>query len=151
MLAARIGADDVIVSNGDLARDLCEKLGSDGANVVIEATGAPALVVTALQLAAAGGRVILLGSTRGDTERVNFYRDVHKRGIHVIGAHESARPQHEDSPGYWTKRREQEVCLELLARGRVNVAPLISHRYDWRDFPKAYERLADWDQQALGM
>ena len=33
------------------------------------------------------GRVVLLASTRGETERVNFYRDVHGKGLTVLGAH----------------------------------------------------------------
>lgn len=150
-LAKRIGADNTIVSSDRLGEELRELLASAGANVVIEATGVPLLVVTAFQLAAEGGRVILLGSARGDTERVNFYRDVHRKGLHVIGAHEIMRPLHENSPGYWTKVNEQKVCLDLLGRKRVNVAPLLTHRYDWRDFAKAYGRLAGWDNQALGM
>lgn len=150
-LAERIGVDHTIVSSDSLGAELREILGSDGANAVIEATGAPPLVVSAFQLAAARGRVVLLGSTRGESERVNFYRDVHRKGLHVIGAHEITRPLHENSPGYWTQISEQRLSLELLARGRVEVKPLITHRYDWRDFPKAYAHLADWDNEAMGI
>ena len=145
-LAGTIGADAVIVSSDSLADDLRSLLGKEGANVVIEATGAPPLVATAFQLAAERGRVVLLGSARGDSERVNFYRDVHRKGLHIIGAHEITRPLHENSPGYWTQISEHQVCLELLARRRVDVAPLITHRYNWREFPKAYAHLAEWDQ-----
>ena len=117
----------------------------------LKATGVPALVVSAFQLAVAKGRVILLGSTRGDTEKVNFYRDVHRKGLQVIGSHEITRPLHENSPGYWTQIREHAVCLDLLSRGRVNVAPLITHQYRWQDFAKAYAHLANWDQAAMGI
>ena len=118
---------------------------------MIEATGAPPLVVTAFQLAAVKGRVVLVGSTRGDTDGVNFYRDVHRKGLHVIGAHEITRPLYENSPGYWTQIREHRVCLELLSRRLVRVAPLITHSYTWRDFPVAYAHLVNWDKQALGI
>lgn len=150
-LAGEIAADEIIRGDDHLLKGLRAAPGRDGADVVIEATGAPQLVVTAFQCAAARGRVVLLGSTRGDTESVNFYRDVHRKGLLVIGGHEINRPVRENSPGYWTRRREQEVCLELLARGRVQTAPLITHRYNWREFPRAYERLANWDQEAMGM
>ncbi len=150
-LARRIGADAVIVSDTCLMSRMRDELSSDGAAVVIEATGVPALVVSAFQLAVAKGRVILLGSTRGDTERINFYRDVHRKGLQVIGSHEITRPLHENSPGYWTQIREHAVCLELLSRGRVNVGPLITHQYRWQDFAKAYAQLANWDQAAMGI
>ena len=112
-LARRIGADDILASGAGLADDLRQKLGRAGADVVIEATGAPALVVTAFQLAAEKGRVVLLGSARGDTERVNFYRDVHRKGLHVIGAHEITRPRHENSPAIGSRsasRRFASTC-----------------------------------------
>ena len=42
---------------------------------------------------------MLLGSTRGSTESVNFYRDVHKKGLTIIGAHDSIRqPDAGDNP-----------------------------------------------------
>ena len=150
-LANMIGADDTIIGSDNIGADLRGQLESDGANVVIEATGAPALVVTAFQLAAERGRVILLGSTRGNTERVNFYRDVHRKGLHVIGGHEITRPLHENSPGYWTQISEHQTCLALLARRRVDVKPLITHRYAQRDFPEAYAHLANWDKEAMGI
>ncbi|MYD08661.1 MAG: zinc-binding alcohol dehydrogenase [Chloroflexi bacterium] len=150
-LARRVGADNTLVSGSALARDLQEILGAAGANVVIEATGAPSEVTTAFRLAAEKGRVVLLGSARGDTEGVNFYRDVHRKGLRIIGGHEITRPRHENSPGYWTQGSEHRVCLDLLARRRVDVTPLITHRYNWRDFPRAYAHLAAWDKDALGI
>lgn len=151
-LAGRIAADAVLFGDGQLAENLQALLDADdGAAVVIEATGAPQQVVAAFQLAGEKGRVVLLGSARGDTERVNFYRDVHRKGLLVIGGHEITRPRYENSPGYWTQIREQAVCLQLLARRRVQAAPLITHRYHWQDFAQAYAHLAEWDKGALGI
>ena len=150
-LAKQVAADEALVSDAGLQDRLRALLGGAGADVVIELTGAPSAVVTAFQLAAARGRVVLAGSARGLSGEVNFYRDVHKKGLHVIGAHESAQPLHDSSPGYWTPLREYAVCLDLMARGRVQTAPLITHRYNWREFPAAYAQLAEWDKSALGM
>ena len=150
-IARQVGADAVIISGESLDDDLRRALDGGAPAVVIEATGSPKLVARAFQLAAAGGRVVLLGSSRGESDGINFYRDVHKRGLRIIGGHESARPSHENSPGYWTKRSEQALCLQLLAQGRVDVAPLVTHRYSWRDFARAYDHLAEWDRNALGM
>ncbi len=150
-LAKQVAADEVLISDDRVQDKLSALLGAAGAEVVIELTGAPAAVVTAFQLAATRGRVVLGGSTRGVTSEVNFYRDVHKKGLLVIGGHESTRPQWEDRPGYWTPMREYAVCLDLMARDRVRTAPLITQRYNWREFPTAYARLADWDREAMGM
>lgn len=150
-LAKRIAADAALINGDSLPDNLRALLGADGAEVVIELTGAPQAVATAFQLAAAGGRVVLAGSARGLSDGVNFYRDVHKKGLLVIGGHESAQPLKDSSPGYWTPDREYSLSLDLMARGRVQTAPLISHRYNWREFAAAYAQLASWDKDVMGM
>ncbi len=150
-VAAEVGVDDVIVINDMLQDNLRARLSENGARIVIECTSAPSMVVTAFQLAARGGRVVLVGSSRGEAEAVNFYRDLHMKGLHVIGGHVDARPLQDNSPGFWTERSEHELCLELLSLGRVVIDPLITHRYDWQDFNRAYEHLANWDTQAIGI
>lgn len=142
---ATVKVDEQLIAN---VAQLCE---ADGAAVVIEATGHPEAILTAFALAKPGGRVILLGSTRGETEQVNFYRDVHKKGLIVIGAHNNARPQHESHAGWWIAQDDQRVALRLLALGRLMVQPLITHRFGWQDAPQAYDRLKAWDVHTLGM
>ena len=122
-----------------------------GADVVIEATGHPDAIPLAFALARPYGRVILLGSTRGETSSVNFYRDVHKKGLTVIGAHETARPYVDSYGGWWTMEADQKVALNLLAQQRLQVAPFITDRFYWQQAPAAYERLKQWDSKTLGM
>lgn len=149
--ATKSGADILLVANQAIGQQLAKELGSDGAAVVIEATGHPDAILSALACARPFGRVVLLGSTRGETDHVNFYRDVHKKGLTLIGAHNSARPQRESSSGFWTETEDQRVALELLARGRLNVQPYITHRFAWNDAPAAYEILRSWNKSALGI
>lgn len=119
--------------------------------VVIEATGNPAAILAAFAAARPMGRVILLGSTRGTTDSVNFYRDIHRKGLTVIGAHNITRPAQDSRPGYWAEVDDQAVALRLLAHDRLLVEPYITHRFAWHDAPRAYELLRTWDRTALGM
>lgn len=119
--------------------------------VVIEATGHPGVIVSAFAAARPLGRVVLLGSTRGTTDGVNFYRDIHRKGLTVIGAHNITRPDSDSYPGYWAEVADQAVALQLLAHERLLVEPYITHRFTWQDAPRAYERLRAWDRTALGM
>ncbi len=149
---ARLSGADSQLTPGDLLLpQLIEQTGGEGAAVVIEATGHPAAILTALACARPFGRVVLLGSTRGETDHVNFYRDVHKKGLTLIGAHNSVRPRRESSPGFWSEYDDQSVALKLLARGRLNVQPYITHRFAWPDAPVAYELLSSWTSSALGL
>jgi 2-desacetyl-2-hydroxyethyl bacteriochlorophyllide A dehydrogenase len=145
------GADHLLMANDRLSQELAKHTGGEGAAVVIEATGHPDAILTALACARPFGRVVLLGSTRGKTDHVNFYRDVHKKGLTLIGAHNSARPRSESSHAFWTQYDDQRVALELLARGRLSVEPFITHRFAWKEAPAAYEILRSWSKSALGI
>lgn len=149
--AQKVGADATVKADDALIEKAEAQCDGDRPSVVIEATGHPEAIPTAFDLVAWAGRVVLLGSTRGDTEAVNFYRDVHKKGLTVIGAHESARPHVDRSPGWWPVEHDHRVALKLLAQGRLQVQPLITNRFHWQEAPKAYELLVSWDKDVLGM
>lgn len=146
-----VGADVTLLATDDLLSRITHHATDSGAHVVIDATGHPDAILLAFQMARRCGRVILLGSTRGETKSVNFYRDVHRKGLVIIGAHDSIRPRHESSPGFWTAKDDRALALKLLAAGRLQVKPLITHRFAWKDAPKAYDLLARWDMTALGI
>ncbi|MCS6861295.1 MAG: zinc-binding alcohol dehydrogenase [Abditibacteriales bacterium] len=149
--ARQAGADATVLADDNVLSAVRHLAEADGAAVVIEATGHPEAIPQAFALAGTFGRVILLGSTRGETERVNFYRDVHKKGLTIIGAHAAMRPRVESSAGWWTTQADQRVALKLLALKRLTVQPLITHRFPWQDAPHAYALLKAWDLRALGM
>jgi 2-desacetyl-2-hydroxyethyl bacteriochlorophyllide A dehydrogenase len=149
--AQRVNVDSTVKVDDSLTKSIAHLCEAEGAAVVIEATGHPEAILTAFALARPGGRVVLLGSTRGETEQVNFYRDVHKKGLTVIGAHNSARPRVESHSGWWIAQEDQRVALKLLALGRLAVRPLITHQFGWQQAPDAYERLKQWDVNTLGM
>ena len=91
--AEMLDVDAALPADNELKQALQAHCSGDDPALVIDATGHPEAIPAAFDLARFGGRVVLLASTRGDTEAVNFYRDVHKKGLTVIGAHESTRPR----------------------------------------------------------
>ena len=108
--------------------------------VVIEATGVPSVIATALQVAKQRGRLILLGSPRGLSDGINFY-DVHRKGISILGAHELNRAQ-DDSLLSKTDFQDEETALKLLVSKRLNLKPLISDVVKPQEAAEAYARLA---------
>ena len=137
------GTDDVV----NQVRDLCT---DDGANVVIEATGKPAVYPLAVKLACRAGRVIALGSPRGTVE-MDFMADVHLREVDIIGAIQPITPEEDHLYYHWTKDRDRRLLLELMGRGRLQVADLITHRCMPEDCQSVYEMLADRPMEALGV
>lgn len=123
--------------------------GTPGFDAVIEATGVPAVVPQAFKAAARRGRVVLLGCPRGLSQNVDFYNDVHRKGIVVIGAHNAIRPTADETQFYTTASTDARVSLELLAQRRIDVAPLISDVCPVDDAPAAYARLSDRNQPLM--
>ena len=113
----------------------------DTFDVVLEVTGVPSVISTAFELAKERGRVILLGSPRGLSDEVDFYTQVHRKGISIIGAHERNRA---DNPALLeqTHLKDEATFLNLLAAGRVNVRPLISEVVLPQEAATVYKRLA---------
>ncbi|MEM7030191.1 MAG: zinc-binding alcohol dehydrogenase [Chloroflexota bacterium] len=116
---------------------------------VIEATGVPEAVPTSFQLASRLGHVILLASTRGETENVNFYRDVHKKGLMIMGAHESIRPSVDDHGFYASRDSDHRTALALMAAKRIDVSPLVSDIVMPNDAAQAYERLTNREKGVM--
>ena len=150
-LARELGADDALQMRGDYLERVADLCTGGKPQVVVDATGHPAAVTSAFDVIARHGRLVLLGSTRGNTPDVNFYRDVHKTGLTLIGAHNSVRPAADSSPGYWTLADDHRLALRCLAAGRLRVARLITHRFAWEDAPAAYTELTAWNPETLGL
>ncbi len=144
-LARVCGADAAIDAGApDSIRKVIQATGGQGARIVIESTGLPNPINDALTAAEPFGRVIILGSTRGDTE-VNFYRDVHKKALTIIGAHITSNPLSESYPGYWTFQDNANAFLALLAAGKIDVLPLISRKESFHKAQDIYKQVLAGD------
>ena len=148
------GADHTILAGSD-SGGIVEAVRSitteDGARAVIETTGAPDPVVTSFRAAGWHGRVVLLASTRGETERVNFYADVHRKALTILGAHNSARPAKDASPGFWPLDADLRLSLDLMAAGRLAIEPLITTRLSFEEAAQAYRFVTEQQRDALGI
>ncbi len=143
------GLDAVCGDLAEAAERLAQLTGGTGSpRVVIEATGGPAVIPAAFKACARGGRVVLLGSTRGLTKEVDFYDDVHRKSLTVLGVHESGHPAWEDRAGSWTVWSDRDLVLKLTAAGKLPGALLVSHEFAAEDVGAAYQTIVD-DPRAL--
>jgi len=122
----------------------------DGANVVIEATGLPAVYPTAVQLACLAGRMIALGSPRGSVD-FNFLREVHLREVSIFGAHQPKTPDDDHIYYRWSKDRERGLVMRLMSSGRLSVEDLITHVARPDECQNIYTMLAEDPSHALGV
>jgi len=148
-IAQQCGADIILdPAKNDVASRVISITEGEGADVVIEATGAPEVIPTAMKAARQFGRVVLLGSPRGNVE-IDPYNDLHRKGIHVIGSNPQPRAA---SPYYpWTLERNLAFALDLVATGRLQLDKLISHRLRAEDSLNIWEMLAHKPAEYLGV
>jgi threonine dehydrogenase-like Zn-dependent dehydrogenase len=115
---------------------------SVAADVVIEAVGTPDAIAYAARCARDGGRVVLLGSSRGLSRGVDLSGLVRARGLEIIGAHISNLGVSASSPGRHTYRQEGEFFLDLLRSRRLSVADLVTWRPAPAECNAVYEAIA---------
>jgi len=146
------GADFVLDAND--AENVAERVGQlcvdDGANVVMEATGKPAVYPLAVRLACTAGRVVALGSPRGEVV-MDFMRDVHLREVDIIGAFQPLTPERDHVYYRWSKDRDRRLLLTLMACGRLHIRDMITHRFLPDQCQDAYTMLVERPQEGLGV
>ncbi|MFI7502440.1 bi-domain-containing oxidoreductase [Streptomyces sp. NPDC049687] len=160
-LAERVGA----AACGDPASAtvetaVAELTGGHGVDQVYLAAGGGSNqpVELAARLCRDRGRVVDIGKCRLDLPWNAYYEkelDVRFSRSYGPGRYD---PEYElegrDYPiGYvrWTERRNLACFLDLLARGSVDVEPLVSHVADFDDAVETYQRLKDGELKAVAV
>lgn len=132
--AYKLGASRVVViGRNETKRSLVEKCGIDYKtnspdgdteqyDFVLEAVGSQEAINDAIQLAVAGGRIVLMGNPSMDItlQRDTYWRILRKQLI-LTGTWNSAYDGHNSSD--WTQ------AVEAISYGKINVETLVSHRF----------------------
>lgn len=114
-----------------------------GVNAVIEVTGQSIAMKQALAFMAKFGRIALLGCTRVSDTAIDFYQEVHRPGIEIIGAHTDARPKCESHPHSWTWKDDARALMDFMADGRLDMSRILSSVYAPQDASTVYKALAE--------
>ncbi|MBF1801805.1 bi-domain-containing oxidoreductase [Alloalcanivorax profundimaris] len=159
-MAAECGADICNPSKGQnaVAQGISFSRGNGVDGVIVTAsTKLSDPIIQAAQMSRKRGRIILVGVTGLDLNRSDFYEK--ELSFQVSCSYGPGRydPSYEeqgiDYPlGFvrWTEQRNFEAVLDMMASGQLDVKPLITHRFEFEDAPKAYDLLTT-DKSALGI
>ncbi len=147
-LAAKLGALAVTASEAEF-RDLCVRhSGGNGVDSVLIAAETPSSgpVNLASEVARDRGVVVAVGTVGMELQRKLYYeKELNFRVSRSYGPgrYDAAYEQKgRDYPiGYvrWSETRNMEAFLQLLADGKVDVKPLITHSFAIADAGSAYE------------
>jgi predicted dehydrogenase/threonine dehydrogenase-like Zn-dependent dehydrogenase len=151
-LAVRMGALAATTSEREF-KDLCLRhsngYGADSVLISAE-TPSSAPVLLASQVARDRGIIVAVGAVGMDLDRRLCYQkelDFRVSRSYGPGRYDSAFEQKgRDYPiGHvrWTETRNMEAFLQLMADGKLNLQPLISHRFAIEDAISAYELVTE--------
>lgn len=148
-LARQFGAEVVDLAAGHdpvKAAELYSRGRGVDAVIVTAATKSSEPVHQAALMCRKRGRIVLVGVTGLELSRDDFFKK--ELTFQVSASYGPGRydPNYEekgqDYPiGFvrWTEQRNFEAVLDMMADGRLNVKPLISHRFEIAEANKAYE------------
>jgi predicted dehydrogenase/threonine dehydrogenase-like Zn-dependent dehydrogenase len=149
-LAIRVGAD--ACASASEFRDLCfQKTGGAGVDSVVITAETPSSepVNLAAELARDRAIVVAVGTVGMDIERKLYYGkelDFRVSRSYGPGRYDVAYEQKgRDYPiGHvrWTETRNLEAFLQLIADRKLNLLPLITHRFPMDEAARAYDLIA---------
>jgi L-iditol 2-dehydrogenase len=132
-MAARFGAAQTLDGRGDVPAAVKAYTDGRGADVAIEAVGRTETVIAAIRAVRKGGTVTLIGNLAARVELP--LQEVVTREIALLGSCASSG--------------EYPACIDLIASGRVDVAPLISIVAPLEEGAAWFERLQRGDGRLM--
>jgi len=123
-IAKNMGASFTIATSEEDIFAQMKKYHLEGSDIIIECTGMESCIQDSLKLAKKGGAVVLAGYGRGKVMNIRM-DDIHINNLRVIGAGNN-----------WNKHKQ---AVSLMARGAVDMKPLITAKLSIEDYARGIE------------
>lgn len=158
-LARSFGAETVNLSRGEdplaAAQAFSRGRGVDAGIITASSKGSEPVHQAAL-MCRKRGRIVLVGVTGLELSRADFYQKELSFQVSCSygpGRYDSRYEEggHDYPVGFvrWTEQRNFEAVMDMLAEGRIDVAPLVSHRFPLEQAEEAYRLVSSGS--ALGI
>lgn len=134
--SAAYSADRAIEPGSEDLIEVVRSEASEGADVVIDTTGNSRIFLTCAELVRPEGKICLQGYYP-DLVEIDFHPTHLKRATVTFPC--------------WVDRDEDAALAADLARGRLMIEPLITHRIPYTEAAAAYELVVEHPEQTLGM
>lgn len=146
-LARKCGLNTLNPKDKQFKDKVDEITNSMGFDTIVEATGVPSVINAALNLVNLRGEVILLGSTRG-LVTINPYKDIHRKFINIIGAHEN---RFEKFGSFNTQEYFGNEVLKYIEKGLLQVGLFVTDHIQVDNIEKAYYSLLEDSDKHLAI
>jgi len=131
-VARDLGATGTILATQDVSAELVSK-GWGPIDIAIECSGAEVAIKTAIKATKSGGVVVLVGLGPPEIK------------LNIV----DAAVREVDIRGIFRYANSYPKALALISSGKVDVKPLITHRFELKDVIKAFETARDMTGGAI--
>ncbi len=133
-LAVKSGADQVIDSSvKSLRQSLRLAAGKNGADAVIECSGAPLFRELAITFVKKKGIISLVGNPQGNVFfPESLFQEISRKELTIRGTWNSLITEEEN---------EWQATIEQLARGNLKPSLIITHRFNLKDARQVFDEL----------
>jgi 2-desacetyl-2-hydroxyethyl bacteriochlorophyllide A dehydrogenase len=148
-LARQSGATHVVNPAHDDPVGAIREATGGGAQAVFHCAPVAQVLQTALAAAADRGKVVLTGSAPG-TAAIGLQVELLRHELSIIGVYETGlTAPHPYWP--WTRQRNRQACLRLLAAGQLRLDQLITHVVPYTEAQAIVELLLGGGGEWLGV
>lgn len=143
-LAQRCGIEHTVGGTPDEAQAQLQELTNGGlGNITVDAVGHSSVVMQALRATTNHGQLVILGSPRVSVpgDLTELLSETHLRWITIRGALEWCVPMYPDIGNRTSQWSKQQTIFDWIARGQLQVKPLVSHRLKPEQIKQAYDGL----------
>ena len=159
-LARKLGADNCLDGTAaitDEVRGVTNGLGADCV-IVAAASKSSAPCEMALNICRDRGTIVIVGAVELEFPWNEMYmKEIRLLMSRAYGPGSYDAEYEERGRDYpisyvrWTEKRNMEEFLRLVAVGRVDLEPLITHEFNLEDAPQAYQVVKDSSSNSLGV
>ena len=134
-VASRLGADITInPGRGSVSDAVSAATGGEGPDLVIEAAGTAATVRQSIELVRRGGVIVWIGLPSEDPCEVSALQAIDKE-VDILGIFRYANVYPD--------------AIRLAASGKINLAPLVTHRFPLEEARRALDTVAEQRSSAV--
>ena len=146
-IAKKCGCEFVLnPSKDDMAAEVKKITGKDGADVVIDAAGAPIVFQACMRLARKNGKVVLLASPHGKVE-IDLYSELNRNSLIVLGTNMPSMGSFEG----WDANKNTVFSLFTFEKKLIKAKELITHGMNADKAKEAFEMLLNPKENTLGI
>lgn len=125
-VAQEVGVDRTVnIETEDLRQLVMEITGGLGADMVVDATGAPSAIYRMVDIVKKGGRIVAIGETASPDAQIKWNDSIF-RACSITFTFGLTYPA-------W------KIALGMIADGKVNIRPLLTHTLALEEFRKGFE------------